>query len=261
MTYPLSIFIITYNEEARLGAVLEACCNLSDDIVIVDSGSTDNTLEIAKKYTNNIYHRDWEGFGPQKVYAESLCKNDWILNLDADEILLDEVKTSIKSVLTKPYEQQAAAYSLRIRYVSAFAKTIQPHPFSPINITPRLYNKTKAGFKDSTVHDKVVTFDKSKPTILKGNVAHLTFKSFSHMWQKIHDYAVLQSEDWFKSGRRPHPIQLTYDPLAFFLKNYFLRRMCFIGWEGFVVALSLSAGRAIRIGMTLEKWRKADQST
>lgn len=253
---PLSVFIICQNEADRIVLVLESIRDIADEIIIIDSGSTDGTLELVRTYTDKIYHKDWEGFGAQKKYGETLCKNHWILNLDADEVLLEEVKNSIRLVFELPEDKRASSYSLDIRHVSFMSKNMTPKPFGPRNITPRLYNKKKAGFKDSTVHDKVVNFDSSKPIILKGAVAHISTKSFSHMWEKIRIYSELQAQKWVNDGRKVTYFQLVYDPLFFFFKNFFIRRLCFIGVEGLVMSIALSAGRALRIGMALEIKRK-----
>jgi len=253
---PLSIFIICQDEADRLPLVLDAVADLSDDIVIVDSGSTDGTQEVARRYTDRVFHRDWTGFGEQKVYAESLCRHDWILNLDADEVLLDEVKDSIRVALSTPEAERPAAYSLRIRYVSRLAASLQPGLFNPTNVTPRLYDRRRAGFQSSAVHDKVEIRDGSKPVTLKGDVAHISMKSFAHMWDKIRSYSELSARDWAEKGRNPSSLRLVADPVWFFVKNYFLRRLFAVGAEGFVIAVCLSAGRALRIAMTWEERRK-----
>lgn len=259
---PLSVFVICRDEADRLPLVLDALDGLTDDLVIVDSGSTDGTQEIARRYTDRVLHRDWDGFGQQKVYAESQCRYDWVLNLDADEVLLDEVKDSIRNLFEQPDTKRAAAYALRIRHVSMLAEDLTPHRLSPINITPRLYDRRRAGFKDSAVHDKVVVHDGSPIVTLAGDVAHISTKSFEQMWRKISDYARLQAEDWADKGRKPGWLRLLFDPPWFFIKNYFLRRLIFLGTEGFVMAVAASAGRALRIGMTWEvqKRRERDKS-
>ena len=89
-----SVYIICKNEEKRIKRVLESVKDV-DEIIIVDSGSTDRTLDIVKDYTNNIYHKDWLGFAVQKEYARSLCNKEWVLNLDADEQLTNELKNEI----------------------------------------------------------------------------------------------------------------------------------------------------------------------
>ncbi len=255
---PLSIFIICCNEVERIGQVLESIKDFSDDIVIVDSGSTDGTLELVKRYTDRVYHKDWEGFGQQKVYGESLCKHNWILNLDADEILLESVRQSIRDLFQQKEETRGGAYALRICHVSSLSNTLTPSRFCPVNVTGRLYDKRRAEFKDSAVHDKLVVFDGSQPVTLDGDVAHISLKSFSHMWAKIETYSTLQAQDWFDKGRKPTFLQLIYDPPFFFLKNYLIRRLCFVGVEGFMIAIALSAGRALRIAMTIEKWKTSE---
>lgn len=253
---PLSVFVICKDEADRLELVLEALAGLTDDLVIVDSGSTDGTLDIARRYTTRVHHRDWTGFGEQKVYAEGLCKYDWVLNLDADEVLLDEVKASIRAVFALPEEARAAAYSLRIRHVSRLAPSLRPGFFNPTNVTPRLYDRRRAGFKSSAVHDKVEIRNGTRPVTLKGDVAHISMKSFAHMWDKIRSYSELSARDWAEKGRNPSVARLVADPVWFFVKNYFIRRLFAVGAEGFVIAISLSAGRALRIAMTWEERRK-----
>ncbi len=253
---PLSVFVICKDEADRLGLVLEALKGLTDDLVVVDSGSTDGTLDIARRHTERVHHRDWTGFGEQKVYAEGLCRHDWVLNLDADEVLLDEVKASIRAVFAEPEASRATAYSLRIRHVSRLASSLQPGFFNPTNVTPRLYDRRRAGFKSSAVHDKVEIRDGSKPVILRGDVSHISMKSFAHMWDKIRSYSELSARDWAQKGRNPGIARLVFDPIWFFVKNYFIRRLFAVGAEGFVIAVSLSAGRALRIAMTWEERRR-----
>lgn len=250
---PLSVFIICFNEEDRIERVLDAVQDLTDDIVIVDSGSTDKTLEIAKKYTDRIFHKDWEGYGPQKVFAQEQCKYDWILNLDADEILLDDVKANIRTLFNRGEKRRKAAYNMRFCQIGILAKSIQPRPFCPVNVTPRLYDRRRAGFKDSAVHDKVVIYDGSDFGDIGGDIAHISYKSYSQLWDKTRSYCELQAEDWVRKGKKPNLLQIIYDPPLFFLKNYFLRRFCFMGIDGLIISIILAASRALRIGLTLEK--------
>ncbi len=254
-TLPLSVFIICQNEVERIGLVLESIKDLTNDIVIVDSGSTDGTLDLVKQYTDRVYHKDWEGFGAQKVYGQNICKYDWVLNLDADEILSKNVKKSIRRVFDMAEEKRAGAYSLRICHVSHLSKSKKPRPLCPVNITPRLYDRKRAGFKDSAVHDKLVVFNRGKTKVLSGHVAHISLKSFAHLQAKINTYSQLQAQDWFEKGRRPSLLQYLYDPLMFFFKNLFLRRLIFVGFEGVAIAYMLSTGRIQRIALTRRKWK------
>jgi glycosyltransferase involved in cell wall biosynthesis len=249
---PISVTIITFNEEERLPLVLDPLVNLVDEIIVVDSGSSDDTLQIAEKSGCLVFHRDWTGFGDQKVFAEKKCRNNWVLNLDADEILLPSIIRSLKTLFRDHTNLKPAVYKLAIRHVSHLSNSRHPLPFAPTNWTPRLYHREVAGFSNSTVHDKVIPKSTITPTKLKGDVAHISLKSFSHMWEKIATYSALQAEVRVEKGRSNSIALLFLDPPFFFLKNYFFRRLCFVGLEGLVMSFALSAGRALRIGMARE---------
>lgn len=257
---PLSIFIICWNEQDRIGLVLDALKDLTDDIVIVDSGSTDSTLDIAKKYTDRIYHKDWQGYGPQKVFGQAQCKYDWILNLDADEILLSDVKTNIRTLMARNESHRKAAYNLRFCQIGISAKSFTPRPFCPVNVTPRLYDRRRAGFKDSAVHDKVVIYNGSDFGDIGGDIAHISYTSYSQLWDKTRSYCELQAEDWVARGKKPGILKLIFDPPLFFIKHYFMRRFCFLGLDGLITSFILSASRALRIGLTLEKLKPKPQT-
>ncbi|MGQ3210001.1 glycosyltransferase family 2 protein [Shinella sp.] len=257
---PLSVFIICQNEVERLPLALAAVQDLADDIVVVDSGSTDGTIEVARSFTDRVHHRDWEGYGQQKVYAEGLCRNDWILNIDADEILLDDVKASIRAIFETPEAERPAAYSLRIRHVAMSARSLRPGLFNPTNVTPRLYDRRRAGFKDSAVHDKVIIRDGSKAVTLKGDVAHISLKSYMHIWEKTGSYSRMSAEERARKGHKPPLLLIVADPLWFFFKNYIIRRLFAVGLEGFVIATILSAGRALRLALTREIVRKQESA-
>lgn len=252
----LSVFIICKNEAERIGMVLAAVKPLSDDIVVVDSGSTDATLEIASKYTDRIYHRDWTGFGDQKVYAESLCRYDWILNLDADEVVTPEVLSAITEVIKSDPRnlRMNPGYELRVTMVSRLSPHQKPSRLAPYNYTGRFYDRRYAGFSSNAVHDKLtdrVTGSVRFPR-LKGDVLHYSIKSYSHMWQKIGRYSLLQAEEWYRKGRKVPVYSILWTVPFFFIKHYLFRRQFALGFEGLVVAIALTAGRALRVIMLKE---------
>lgn len=249
---PISVTIITFNEEERLPLVLDPLIDLVSEIILVDSGSTDRTLSIAENAGCKIFHREWTGFGDQKVFAETKCANDWILNLDADEILLPSLIRSIRVLFETSQLLPPAVYMLSIRHVSHLSNTHMPLPFAPTNWTPRLYHRDVAGFSDSKVHDKVIPINGITPVKLRGDIAHISLKSFRHMWEKIAIYSALQAEERVKKGRSNSLLLIFFDPLFFFFKNYFIRRLCFVGVEGLIMSIALSAGRALRLGMARE---------
>src|SRR5690554_2629583 len=105
MTIPLSVYYITHNEEARLPESIEKVKGWADELIVVDSGSTDSTCKIAEAAGARVVHRDWEGFASQKAFAASLCTHAWVLDLDADEVLSDELVTNIRALFSRPIQE------------------------------------------------------------------------------------------------------------------------------------------------------------
>jgi glycosyltransferase involved in cell wall biosynthesis len=250
MKLAFSVFVICHNEVERLGMVLESVKGLTDDLVIVDSGSTDGTLELAKRYTDRVYHRDWTGFGAQKVYGESLCKNNWVLNLDADEVVSPLLREEIIDLVSRDpdNEQLSTAFEVGVTMMRGLDDIKEPSKLAPTNFTGRLYDKRYAGFSDSTVHDKLQCKKTGniKFPRLKHKIYHYSIKSYKHMWDKIGYYSELQARDWMSKGREAQLWKVTYEIPLFFAKHYFFRRLFALGSRGLVIAICLSAGRALR---------------
>ena len=202
----LSICIIAFNEADRIGACLEALAGLSDDIVIIDSGSTDGTQAIAQSYGARVIHNDWVGYGPQKRFAEDQTKHTWLLNLDADEVVTPELKLEIAALLqTKP-----SHFGYRLHIVTVYPGHEKPRLFANEHNQIRLYDKTKMRFKDSLVHDSVDPGD-HKIGQLRTRVDHFTFRSLAHFVEKQESYTSLQA----KELRKPYWVLLLRMPFEY----------------------------------------------
>lgn len=260
---PLSVFIICRDEVDRLELVLESVKDLTNDIVVVDSGSTDGTIELAKKYTDRVYHRDWTGFGDQKVCGEELCKHDWILNLDADEVVSPELFIEISEMVKRdPLNiQKSAGFEIAVRMMASLYDRRPPGKLAPTNYTGRFYDKRYAGFAASSVHDKL--YQRSNGSMkfprLKGEIYHYSIKSYQHMWAKIGSYSDAQAHEWVSKGRKPRLGLVFFAAPLFFLKHFCLRRLFALGPRGFVIALALSAGRVLREAIAADLYTKRDR--
>ena len=144
----ISIFIICLNEERIIEECLKQASKLADEIIIVDSGSSDKTLEITKKYTDKINHQDWLGYGAQKNHALSLCNNEWVISLDADEVLTDELIEEIRSL-----DFHADGYKIARRLFIG-DKFIRWGGYYP-DYQLRLFKKSLGKFSDRPVHESV----------------------------------------------------------------------------------------------------------
>jgi glycosyltransferase involved in cell wall biosynthesis len=148
---PISVFIIAKNEADRLPVAIRAVRDWVDEVIVVDSGSTDDTVAVAESLGARVAYHEWHGYGPQKVYGEGLCRNKWILNIDADEEIDPELRGSIEAVFARNEPVSAVAYRLPVLPLYPFQAT--GHPWTVTNYPIRLYCRDFAGFSDSTVHD------------------------------------------------------------------------------------------------------------
>ena len=149
----LSAYIVTLNEQERLGRTLEALQQVADEIVIVDSGSTDKTQEIAQQYKTRFLFHKWKNISSQKHYAQEQCQNTWVLSLDADEVLSPELIKEIQQIKKNP---TADAY--RVRIGDMFPGFKKPRKWTRKYNLVRLYNRQKATMPDDLTHDRVVGF-------------------------------------------------------------------------------------------------------
>ncbi len=226
-----SIYIICQNEEKHLKRLLDSVKDF-DEIIIVDSGSTDKTLDIAKKYTSNIFHKDWLGFAAQKEYARSLCNNDWVLNLDADEELTEELQNEIIQVID---ENKIDGLDIKIssQYLGKFNNTK-----SKFNRRIRFFRKELGYYPEKLVHESIIVNGKIK----KANgfiFDYGTIDLKTHI-EKINSYSSLRAEEKNKKNKKASLLKLLLVfPLSFF-KSFIIKRGFLNGTRGFIAATNNS---------------------
>lgn len=255
MKLPISVFIITKDEEDRLPLAIKSVWGWVDEVIVIDSGSTDKTVEIAKELGAKTYYNEWRGYGPQKVFGENLCKNEWLLNIDADEAISPELRNEIIAEFESGTPRYKA-YEFIIKVVNRFSS--KPGKFAPAHIQTRLYSKNMFGFKDSTVHDSVVPKDGVNEQIYRFTkpVLHRSFRSYAHAVTKINRYSTMQAEDMLARGRRPSPLRIICEPFIGFLKGYFIKRHCFLGVDGFIEGILYAFARTLRLAKARELWQE-----
>jgi len=245
---PLSCFIIAFNEADRIGPVIESVRGWVDEVVVIDSGSTDATRDIATDLGARIVHHDWPGYGPQKRYGEDQCAHDWVLNLDADEVLSDELCREIIALFEGGTPPEPF-YRFRIKLV--YPGDERPRLWADFHNYVRLYDRRAGRFSESPVHDTVQTGD-VKPVQLHGAAWHYSYRSFSYLVDKLNYYGDLQAKSIRKESRLALTLRLPFEfPLAFF-KYYFVRRHFTGGRKGFTFAMINSFFRFLRIVKLLE---------
>ena len=250
---PLSVFIIAQDEADRIGLTINSVKNWVDEIIVIDSGSRDDTVAVSESLGARVVFNAWRGYGPQKVFGEGLCRNDWLLNLDADEEVSPELGAEIRALFQRG-QPSDVAYTLPILPLYPFQES--GHRWTAFHHPVRLYRKQLAGFKDSPVHDSVVVHEGGVGK-LKGMVIHRSFRSLTHHVEKANDVSSLRAQDLFRKNRDPSAFSLLAIPFFAFLKSYFLRREFVNGIDGIVVSHMYAFQRFIRLAKARELHRQA----
>jgi glycosyltransferase involved in cell wall biosynthesis len=215
----LSVVIITKNEEANLTRCLEAV-RFAHEIIVLDSGSTDNTLAIAKSFGAKIYHQDWLGYGAQKNRAVDYAGSNWILSLDADEVLDPILAKEVRMVIeTSP---QNAVFEIE-RYNYFLGKRVR-HVWNNDWVL-RLFPKGAARFSEVPIHEALKPVsDNFKIQRLKGHLAHYTVHSLEQYLTTMNRYTSIAAARDFEAGKKSSLFKVFYKTLAMFLKSYFFKR-------------------------------------
>ena len=221
----ISCVIITYNEEENLSDCLNSI-NWCDEIIIVDSGSSDKTVEIAEKFGAKVFKKDFAGYGEQKQYAVSLASNDWIFSIDADEIITKELQESILKRFSSSDLPEGFLIHRRLFFLEKEFK----YGRESKELILRLFNRKFGNFNSAKVHETVEL--KGSIEKLSGLLLHNSYKSLNQYFEKFDRYTTKAAEELFEKGKGRN-IVLTYllFPVYFF-KNYIVDRNFLNGRKG-----------------------------
>lgn len=246
----LSIFIIARDEADRIARTIEAVRSLSDDIVVVDSGSTDGTQAIAQQLGARVLFNPWPGYGQQKRFAEEQCRHDWLLNIDADEVVPPDLAAEIAALFQGP-GPTADAFKLRIAEI--FPGEPAPHRFAYALAPVRLYQKDKGRYSPSPVHDRVDLEPGARVARLKGTVHHYSVRSLGEQMTKLNSYSDAQADDLDRRSQSLSVFRLAVEFPANFIKAYIGRRHALRGVYGFMTAMNYAFYRYLRVAKHWER--------
>lgn len=226
----LSIVVITRNEEANIAACLRSVA-FADEVVVVDSGSTDATVAIAREMGARVVGTaDWPGFGPQKNRALELARGDWVLSLDADERVGPELAEEIKAAV-----RQDGASAFEIPRLTQFCgQWIRHCGWTPDHVL-RLFRRGSARFSDDLVHERVVTNTQGTPRRLLNPLLHYSYPSPGHYWRKLEHYSQAWAAQRHAEGRTTSMGRAVLSGVVAFVRSYFLRLGFLDGAMGFAV--------------------------
>ncbi len=226
MPESLSAVIITHNAARQLEACLQSVA-FADEILVVDSGSTDDTVTLAQQRGVRVVHQDWLGYGPQKRFAASAAANRWVLSLDADERVSAELRDAIRRVLQAP-RFSAYAMARRNRFMGRWLKHGEGYP----DWSVRLFNREQANWSEDAIHEKVIVV--GRVGRLAGDLLHESEQGIADYLAKQNRYTTLQAEHLYARGQRAGFARLLLSPLLRFVKLYFLRLGFLDGVPGLV---------------------------
>jgi glycosyltransferase involved in cell wall biosynthesis len=227
----ISVVIICKNEKDEIGRCIQSLDGLTDDVVVVDNGSTDDTQSIARKAGARVIEDTWEGFGRTKKKATAFAKYDWILNLDADESIDTELKHSL---LELSLDNALEVFEIKFRnflgnkYVRFGEWGGDKHI--------RLFNRSKVNWNEARVHEGLLLPVDTKIKKLKGNVLHYTMKNEAEFAEKMSKYASLSAEKYAEQGKKSSWFKVKIAPLFAFLKYYIFKLGFLDGREGWICA-------------------------
>lgn len=226
----LSVVVITFNEERNLARCLDSVKKIADEIIIVDSSSTDKTIAIAQSYSAKITQHPFTGYAAQKNFATQLAANDWILSLDADETLTPELEKSIQQFKNGPVHD---VYEMS-RLTNYCGKWIRHCGWYPDRQT-RLYNRTKGAWVAQKVHEYWKLSGSENKGLLSGDLLHYSFATIGEHLRKIEKYSELAAVDAVEKGKTASLLKVMLSPKWHFISEYFFRLGFMDGFYGYII--------------------------
>ncbi|MFH1351708.1 MAG: glycosyltransferase family 2 protein [Pseudomonadota bacterium] len=244
----LSVAIITLEEEERLPDCLKSVA-FADEVLVVDSGSKDKTVEVAKSFGAIVLSEEWRGFSGQKQFAVDQCKNDWVLILDADERVPKETADVIHEELSQG-KSEIQAYSF-MRKNFLHGRWIRHSGWWPDYIV-RLVNRKRGRFDGRPVHERWIAEGGVKS--LDAFIEHVSFRDYSELVDKMQTYSSLASRELFEKGAKVNPVTPISHGLWMFMRCYFLELGILDGFDGFVISLMNAGGSFLKYAKLRELW-------
>jgi glycosyltransferase involved in cell wall biosynthesis len=230
----VSVIVITRNEERNIRDCLSSA-RWADEIIVVDSGSSDGTVAAAREFSDKVFERPWEGFGASKNFALSQARNDWVFWLDADERVTPELAEEIELSLSGQTDMVGFSVPRKAFFLGTWIRHCGWYPGRVV----RLFRRDKAVFSNDRVHERLIV--DGPVAELKSDLLHYTDPSLEHYFTKFNRYTSLAAEDLAGKGRRTGIGRMLLNPVWTFFRMYFLRLGFLDGMPGLILCM-LSAG-------------------
>ncbi|MGB0165635.1 MAG: glycosyltransferase family 2 protein [Luteibaculum sp.] len=226
----ISVAVITKNESANIARCLESVQDIADELVVVDSHSTDNTREIAESFGARVILQSFLGYKEQKEFAKQQCRNTWILSLDADEALSVELRDAIRNARFTDFD--AFQMSRLSRFCGQWIKHGSWYPDKKI----RLFHRDSGYWGGHNPHDKYILLEGKKLGQLKGDILHYTFESFEQHQRQIEHFSTVSAQAMLARGKKSNWLKPYYKSAFRFFRNYILKAGFLDGTMGLYIA-------------------------
>lgn len=228
----LSVVLITLNEEKNIARCLASVQNIADEIVVVDSGSGDQTVPIALKFGARIINQPFQGYIEQKNIALSAAEGDYILSLDGDEVLSPELEDSIRKEKLNGFSADAYEMNRRNWFIDQWIVHGTWYPDTKL----RLIKKGCAQWGGTNPHDKLIPLKGRKVQHLKGDILHYTFNTMDDYVNQLNKFSSISARSMFEKGKRASLMNLLINPAVAFMKSYIINGGFRDGFNGYVIA-------------------------
>ncbi len=245
MKLPLSVSLISFNEELRIEATINAIRDIATEIIIVDSHSTDRTREIAEELGCKVFLEYWKGYAKQKQSSLEKCTQEWILCLDCDEEVTAELK---ENIVKKVIGNQELSYLINRRTV--YLGKLMQYSWQPDRKLRLVKKSSNPSWIGEDVHEKLIS--EAPNRLIKGDILHYSYYNISHHFKKAIDYAKISAEVYNINGKKGSIFNLIVNPLYAFVNMYVLKLGFLDGWRGLIAAFSSLFGTFMKYSMLIE---------
>jgi glycosyltransferase involved in cell wall biosynthesis len=253
----ISVCIICFNEEANIRRCLESVKWVKDnggEIVVVDSFSADKTLEIAREYTDKVFQNKWPGFVNQKNHALSLAQNEWVLSVDADEVISDQLRDEIMAEWAKGSYEKTDGYWMK-RHTFYLGQWINHGGWYP-DYKIRLFRKSQAKWGGLDPHDRIIMEPGSSTGKLKNDIVHYTYKNLAHQIKTIDRFSDASSAALMNTGKTFCLCNLLFRPPVKFIETYLFKLGFLDGLPGLIISVASAFYVFIKYAKMWENKRK-----
>ncbi len=250
---PISVVIITFNEEKNIERCLRAIADVADEIIILDSLSTDRTREICSKFKVTFIEQPFLGYVEQKNKALEYATYPHVLSLDADEVLSDELKKSILEVKNN-WQHDGYSFNRLTNYCGTWVRHCGWYPDRKL----RLFDKRKGAWTGNTIHERYLLNDSREPKHIAGDLLHYSYYTIDQHLDQIKKFTTMMAQVQFDKGRRPGFMKLVLNPLWCFIRQYIIRLGFLDGYHGLVICILSAVANFIKYAKTRDMFSARD---